>query len=86
MPGADNYVPGSVRVEGWWVGGVGTGRIMRDVPDPAVNMIMVALVAAAASGGTPSSSIKGPFTTPPPMPNRPVTSTNKAGERSSGSV
>jgi hypothetical protein len=38
-------------------------------------MIMVALVAAATSGNTPISSIRGPFTMPPPTPNMPAGTT-----------
>ncbi len=33
---------------------------------------MVALVAAATSGRTPISSMRGPFTMPPPTPNMPA--------------
>jgi hypothetical protein len=38
----------------------------RSLTEPAVNMIMVALVAADTSGHTPNSNISGPFTMPPP--------------------
>jgi len=42
------------------------------VATTAVKNIITAVVAAATAGWTPISSIRGPFTIPPPIPNMPA--------------